>query len=120
MVCNHACAGPAYHAAEVLLPTRFIMARLHSTALLQALVISTFALGSFLGASAAAVADDAPPPAAAPSGDTPDSPKGRHHNPAWQACKKQADDQQLAPGDARRDFMKSCMKSAKDSAPPAS
>jgi hypothetical protein len=96
------------------------MTRLHFTALLQALVLSTLATGSFLGASAAAVADDAPPPASAPSPDSPDSPKGRHHNPAWAACKKQADDQKLAPGDARRDFMKSCLKSAKDSAPPAS
>jgi hypothetical protein len=103
-----------------ILPTRFIMTRLHSTRLLQALLLSTLAAGSSLSVSAAAVADDAPPPASAPSPDTPDSPKGRHHNPAWQACKKQADDQKLAPGDARRVFMKSCMKSAKDAAPPAS
>jgi Spy/CpxP family protein refolding chaperone len=96
------------------------MTRLHSTASLQALVLSTLALASSLAVSAAAIADDAPPPASAPGPDSPDSPKGRHHGPAWQACKKQADDQKLAPGDARRDFMKSCIKSAKDSAPPAS
>jgi hypothetical protein len=96
------------------------MTRMHSPALLQALVLSTLALGSSLGVSAAAVADDAPPPASAPSPDSPDSPKGRHHDPAWQACKKQADDQKLAPGAARRDFMKSCVKSAKDAATPAS
>ena len=49
------------------------------------------------------------------------APGGRHHNPAWADCKKQADDQKLAPGDARREFMKTCMKSAKDpgSAPAA-
>jgi len=95
------------------------MTRLHCTAFLQAVFVSTIAVGSF-GLSAAAIADDVPPPASAPSPDgSPDAPNGRHHhNPPWQACKKQADDQKLAPGDARRDFMKSCIKSAKDAAPP--
>jgi hypothetical protein len=95
------------------------MNRLPVTAVLQALLLSTLATAS-LCANSAAVADDAPPPASAPNPGTPDSPKDRHHNPAWQACKKQADDQKLAPGDARHEFMKTCMKSAKDSAPPAS
>jgi hypothetical protein len=97
------------------------MTRLHCNALLRALFFSTLAIGS-LGVNLAVVADDAPPPASAPSPDTsPDAPRGRHHNdPAWQACKKQADDQKLARGDARRDFMKSCVKSAKDAPPPAS
>jgi hypothetical protein len=84
-------------------------------ALIPTLALSALAMGS-LGVGAAAVADDAPPPNSAP-GD--DGPSGRHHNPAWAACKKQADDQKLEPGEARRDFMKNCMKSAKDSAPPA-
>ena len=96
------------------------MTRPLSTALVQAFLFSALAAAS-LGVNASAVADDAPPPASAPSPDNPpDSGKGRHHNPAWAACRKQADDQKLAPGDARRDFMKSCLKSAKESAPPAS
>jgi len=96
------------------------MTRLLSTALVQVFLFSALAAAS-LGVSSSAVADDAPPPASAPSPDNPpDAGKGRHHNPAWAACRKQADDQKLAPGDARRDFMKSCLKSAKESAPPAS
>jgi len=55
-----------------------------------------------------ALGDDNPPPANPPPG-------GRHHDPAWAACKKQADDQKLEPGDARHEFMKNCMKSAKSS-----
>jgi hypothetical protein len=98
------------------------MTRLNSTALAQALVFGALAAGSLaVYARAGAVADDTPPPASAPSSDNPpDAGKGRHHNPAWAACKKQADDQKLAPCDARKDFMKSCVKSAKQSAPPAS
>jgi hypothetical protein len=97
------------------------MTRPHCNAHLRALLFSTLVIGS-LGVNVAALADDAPPPASTPNPDTsPEAPKGRHHdNPAWQACKKQADDQKLARGDARRDFMKSCVKSAKDAAPPAS
>ncbi|HEX4151426.1 MAG TPA: hypothetical protein VHY75_04370 [Steroidobacteraceae bacterium] len=75
------------------------------------------ALGmAYFAAQAAAQSNDAPPPASSPPGG--EAPQGRHHNPAWAACKKQADDQKLAPGDARHEFMKSCMKSAKDAAPP--
>ena len=66
--------------------------------------------------SAAARADDTPPPSSAPGSDTP---KGHHHDAAWRACKKQADDQNIAAGDARHEFMKSCLKSAKDATPPA-
>jgi hypothetical protein len=84
------------------------------TTLLPTLALSALAMGS-LGVCTAAIADDTPPPNTAP-GDS--APGGRHHNPAWAACKKQADDQKMEPGDARRDFMKNCMKSAKDSAPP--
>jgi len=63
-----------------------------------------------LALSAGAAADDTPP---APGNNA----SGRHHDPAWAACKKQADDQKLQPGDARRDFMKNCVKSAHGSAP---
>jgi hypothetical protein len=68
--------------------------------------------------SAVALADDPPPASAPPSDDG----GGRHHhnNPAWAACRQQADEQKLAPGDARHEFMKSCMKSAKESTPPSS
>jgi hypothetical protein len=65
-----------------------------------------------LGFSSIAAADD--PPATTPPAN---EGGGRHHNPAWAACKKQADDQKLEPGDARRDFMKNCMKSAHTAAP---
>jgi hypothetical protein len=38
---------------------------------------------------------------------------GRHRNdPAWAACKKQADDKGMERGDARRQFMKDCLKSS--------
>jgi hypothetical protein len=61
-----------------------------------------------IAAASVALGDDTPPPANP-------APGGRHNNPAWAACKKQADDQKLQAGDARHDFMKNCMKSAKDS-----
>jgi psiF repeat-containing protein len=78
------------------------------TVLLVAIAALSIAAGSV------ALGDDTPPPANP-------APGGRHNNPAWAACKKQADDQKLPPGDARRDFMKNCLKSAKSSAPtPAS
>jgi hypothetical protein len=95
-----------------------IMIRPHSTRL-QALLLSTLAMG-FLGVSTAAVAQDTPPPASAPGSDSSAPPKHRHHDPAWAACKKQADDQNIAPGDARHEFMKSCVKAAQASPPPAS
>jgi psiF repeat len=68
-----------------------------------------------LGVNTAA-ADDTPPPNSAPPAD---GPNGRHRNPAWAACKKQADDQKLEPGDARKEFMKNCINSAKGTAPAA-
>jgi psiF repeat len=61
-----------------------------------------------MGAGSIALGDDNPPPANP-------APGGRHDNPAWAACKKQAEDQKLQPGDARREFMKNCLKSAKSS-----
>jgi len=79
-------------------------------------VLGFAALAGSGGAFAAApMAEDPPaPPATAPGAD---APGGRHHNPAWAACKKQADDQKMQPGDARRGFMKNCMKSAAPTAP---
>jgi hypothetical protein len=69
--------------------------------------------GSTIGYCVAAAADEPPPPPTAPENDA-----GRHHhNPAYAACKKQADDQKLEPGDARRDFMRNCVKSASAPAP---
>jgi hypothetical protein len=85
------------------------------TAMIPALAISSLTFGA-LGVNGA-VADDAPPPNSAPPAD---APNGRHHNPAWAACKKQADDQNMAPGDARKDFMKKCINSAKSAAPASS
>lgn len=71
---------------------------------LRAIVFAAVLIAS----GSAALADDNPPPSNPPAG-------GRHSNPAWAACKKQADDQKIQPGDAHRAFMKTCMKSAKNS-----
>jgi hypothetical protein len=35
----------------------------------------------------------------------------------WAACRKQADDQKLARGEARRNFMRNCMKNAQQPEP---
>jgi hypothetical protein len=84
----------------------------NNSALLRAVALAALAIGS-LGAAGVAFADDTPPPTDNPAHG------GRHNNdPAWAACKKQADDQKLQPGDARHEFMKTCMKSAKSSATP--
>jgi hypothetical protein len=90
---------------------------MNRSALLPALALTAFGTLAF---QSMALGDDAPPPAAPPGSSAPgdQGPGGRHHNPAWAACKKQADDQKLEQGDARHEFMKSCMKSAKG-APPA-
>jgi hypothetical protein len=78
------------------------------TVFLRAVAIAALTIG----AGSIALGDDTPPPAnPAPGG-------GRHNNPAWAACKKQADDQKMEPGDARHEFMKNCMKSAKSSGTP--
>ena len=93
---------------------RLPMIRLSTiSALLPAL--SLFLLtGATIGVSAVAIADEPPPPSTTPS---PDNGAGRRHNPALAACKKQADDQKLAAGDARRDFVKNCIKSARAASP---
>jgi psiF repeat len=74
----------------------------------KALFLRTAAVAALMIGTANIALGDDPPATANPAG-------GRHNNPAWAACKKQADDQKLQPGDARREFMKTCMKSAKNS-----
>jgi hypothetical protein len=76
----------------------------------------TLLTGGTIGLSGIAAADDNPPPAAQPGNEA----SGRHHDPAWAGCKKQADDKKLEPGDARKEFMRSCVKAAHASPPPAS
>ena len=74
---------------------------------LKAVLLRAVAIAALsMTAGSMALGDDTPPPANP-------APGGRHNNPAWAGCKKQADDQKLQPGDARREFMKNCMKSAK-------
>lgn len=87
----------------------------HLAAIMPAIAIVS--LGSGLLALNIAIADDAPPANSAPSAD---APNGRHHNPAWAACKKQADDQKIPSGDAHKEFMKNCINSAKGAAPATS
>ena len=77
------------------------------TLILRAVAIAALTLG----AGSIALGDDTPPPANP-------APGGRHNDPAWAACKKQADDQKMERRDARREFMKNCMKSGKSSGTP--
>jgi psiF repeat len=75
------------------------------------LLLAAITLGG-MAVSAVSLADDTPPAGSPPPG------QGRHHDdPAWAGCKKQADDQKLQPGDARREFMKNCVKTAHASSP---
>jgi hypothetical protein len=83
----------------------------NNSVLLRAVALAAVTVGS-VAATGVAFADDTPP------ADNP-AQGGRHnHDPAWAACKKQADDQKLEAGDARHEFMKTCLKSAKSSATP--
>jgi len=77
--------------------------------LLRVVALAALTIGSVGGG--VAFGDDTPPPTDNPA-------HGHRNDPAWQACKKQADDQKLQPGDARKQFMKTCLKSAKSSATP--
>ncbi len=86
----------------------------HRTTFIPALALSALAAGS-LGTSAS-LADDTPPPSTVPGAKAPNP----QHSAAWQACKKQADDAKIPAGDPRRQFIKSCLQSAKDAAPPPS
>ena len=103
----------AYHRLEFNRSNgSFIMLdRKKITAALPSLVLGTLTMGSIV-ISAVTYGDDAPP------ADAPQGGGGRHNNPAWAGCKKQADDQKLAPGDARHEFMRNCMKAAKAAATP--
>jgi hypothetical protein len=88
------------------------MIRLPTISALPALSLVLF-MGTTIGVSAVAFADEPPPTPATPAE------TGRNHNPALVACKQQADDQKLPAGAARRDFVKNCMKSAQAAPPPA-
>jgi hypothetical protein len=70
----------------------------------------TAALLMLMGSSVVALnalADDAnAPPNNAPA------PRDEHRTPQWLACRKQADDQKLPRGEARREFMRNCVKNA--------
>jgi hypothetical protein len=81
------------------------------TAAIPTLVLGALLMGSVV-VSAISYGDDTPPESA---GGAP----GRHNNPAWAACKKQADDQKMQPGEARHEFMKTCMKSGNPAPVPA-
>jgi hypothetical protein len=93
-----------------------MMIRSRLTTLIPALALSALAMASL--SAAAAPGDDTPPPNSAPGADAPRN--GPHHDAAWQACNKQADDQNISARDARREFMRSCMKAAKEASPPPS
>jgi hypothetical protein len=80
------------------------MSLLTGKIMLRAIALAALTIGT----GSIALGDDNPPPGNPTQG-------GRHNNPAWAACKKQADDQKLEPGDARREFMRSCLKSGKSS-----
>jgi hypothetical protein len=75
---------------------------------LKTRLLHVVAIAVLSTARSIALADDTPPPANPPPG-------GRHNNPAWAACKKQADEQKLQSGDARHEFMKNCPMSATSS-----
>lgn len=83
----------------------------NQSVLLRAVAFAAVGLSS-IGTASVAFGDDAAPPANASQH------HGHDNDPAWAACKTQADTQKLAPGDARHEFMKTCMKSAKNSPPP--
>ncbi|MGO8972468.1 MAG: PsiF family protein [Steroidobacteraceae bacterium] len=71
---------------------------------------------SALGIANVAFADDPTPTTPAPGAE---GANGRHHNPAWAACKQKAEGQKL-DHDARHAFMKDCLKSSdKSPQPPA-
>ncbi len=84
---------------------------------LTAIVLSTSLAGLTAGLGSLAFADDPTPPAPAPGAE---AHGGRHHNPAWAACRQKADDQKLERGEARRAFMQDCLKSAAPPPPPPS
>ena len=69
-----------------------------------------------LAIAASAAADQSPPTTNPPAPGSPgDGPRGVNRQ-QWQACHKQADDQKLARGEARREFMRNCMKGSQPGA----
>jgi hypothetical protein len=73
-----------------------------------------FAAIATLAASALAAAEEGTSPPNPPA----DSPHSANRQ-QWQVCRKQADDQKLPRGDARREFMRNCIKSAQTAPPQA-
>jgi hypothetical protein len=69
---------------------------------------------ALLLATAGIAATDQSAPAPSPPADAPHGPNRQQ----WEACHKQADDQKLARGEARREFMKNCMKGSQPGAAP--
>jgi hypothetical protein len=65
-------------------------------------------------ATAGVVAADQTVPAPNPPAD---APRGANRQ-QWQACHKQADEQKLPRGEARREFMRNCMKGPQPGAAP--
>jgi len=76
--------------------------RLHVAALCAALALAA----AGIAAADPSPATPTPPPSGAGS-----APRDVNRE-QWQACHKQADDQKLARGEARREFMKNCMKAS--------
>jgi hypothetical protein len=66
--------------------------------------ISAMLLATLLVVSTARADQSGPPP----QGDAPRT----GNRQQWEVCRKQADAQQLSRGEARREFMRNCIKSA--------
>ncbi len=71
------------------------------------LALAALTFGCMLAVASAGADEGATPPN--PPNDSP--PSGNRQQ--WQECRKQADAQKLPRGDARREFMRNCIKSAK-------
>jgi hypothetical protein len=69
-----------------------------------ATAVAALTAGSMLATTTAAAADQS------------SSPRNVNRE-QWAVCRKQADDQKLARGEARRNFMRNCMKNAQQSEP---
>ena len=69
-----------------------------------AAAVAALTAGSMLATTTAAAADQS------------SSPRNVNRE-QWAVCRKQADDQKLARGEARRSFMRNCMKNAQQSEP---
>jgi hypothetical protein len=77
---------------------------------LHRLPVAVLCLALAVAAAGSALADQSPQNTGPPAAGSPaDGPRGVSRQ-QWQACHKQADDQKLARGEARREFMRDCMK----------